>query len=450
MIVLDATNRSLEVVLAAAPASAQPEFFASYADLDPAAITLTANSNAGTANGTTAVTMVAAPGTSALRRQIKYVSIWNADTAQVLVTVQVNIGGTLRRLARIALSSGQTLQYTDRGGWEVITAQTVSGGIGIASLAASDWALDDDVPFYDASLAGERKGSVGRHLGLRFAVPGGRLTLTTGTPITNADVNGSTLYYTPFLHNRIELYDGTRWALYAFTEQSVAVPATATRPFDVFGYLSAGALALDPPLVWSSDTARATTLVRQDGRLVKNGDATRLYLGSGRTIAASTCHDTDTNRYLINAYNQVNRRLFLCPGWTDTDSTTSYTHATTATWSEIFSTGGARVQWLDAYDYLGPRPYLNAKFNYNLGAGTTSFGLGIDSVTSAQAAAVDNSGLNFTCSMNVPFRPPFVLGARYAAMLAQVPASTTIFADRVRAGSTADPYATYLEGEVWG
>src|SRR5262245_39278404 len=76
IIILDATNRSLEVLLAAAPATSQPEFFASYADLDPSAVTLAAASNAGTASGTTAVTLVAAPGTGILRRQIKYVSIW--------------------------------------------------------------------------------------------------------------------------------------------------------------------------------------------------------------------------------------------------------------------------------------------------------------------------------------------------------------------------------------
>lgn len=51
---------------------------------------------------------------------------------------------------------------------------------------------------------------------------GFRLTLATGDPIATADqTSKTTLYWTPFLHDRISHYDGTRWVERASTELSV-------------------------------------------------------------------------------------------------------------------------------------------------------------------------------------------------------------------------------------
>ena len=61
----------------------------------------------------------------------------------------------------------------------------------------------------------------------------GRLTLTSGTPVTTGDVSAAaTAYYTPYIGNGISLYDGsTAWAKYTFTEITISlVVLTASKP----------------------------------------------------------------------------------------------------------------------------------------------------------------------------------------------------------------------------
>lgn len=154
-------------------------------------------------------------------------------------------------------------------------------------------------------------GVVAGPLGANF-VPTGRLTLTTATPVTTADVTGAaTLYYTPYNGNVISLYDGERWIPVVYVEKSLTmVGATASKPYDIWGYLSAGTLALEK-LVWTDATTRATALAYQNGRLVKSGDATRLYLGTVYcNSSGGQTDDSLTKRNVYNYYNRVARRLY--------------------------------------------------------------------------------------------------------------------------------------------
>ena len=147
--------------------------------------------------------------------------------------------------------------------------------------------------------------------GLSAAViPGGRLTLASGDPLPSSDQTAkTTVYYTPYLNSFISLYSSGTWTINTFTEKSVAVPSTTSTPFDVFGYLSAGDLALET-VNWTNGTTRATALSRQDGFWTKSGDATRLYLGTGRTTTSSqNCEDSVTKRFLWNMYNRRERLL---------------------------------------------------------------------------------------------------------------------------------------------
>lgn len=143
-------------------------------------------------------------------------------------------------------------------------------------------------------------------------LPGGRLTLSSGDPLAGSDQTAkTTVYYTPYVHGYISLYNSTdsAWYRVKFTEKSVAVPSTTATPFDVFGYLSSGDLALET-LDWTNGTTRATDLARFEGALVKSGDSTRLYLGTGRTTSSSgQCEDSVTKRFLVNYYNRRPRTL---------------------------------------------------------------------------------------------------------------------------------------------
>jgi hypothetical protein len=139
---------------------------------------------------------------------------------------------------------------------------------------------------------------------------GGRLTLASGTPVTTTDQTAkTTVYYTPYIGDRIALYYSSQWQSVAFTEKSVAVPSNTNTPFDIFGYYSGSALALEA-VAWTNDTTRATALTTQDGILVKSGSTDRRYLGTGRTTSVSgQTEDSDQYRMIYNYYNQVRRTL---------------------------------------------------------------------------------------------------------------------------------------------
>lgn len=61
------------------------------------------------------------------------------------------------------------------------------------------------------------------------AIPGGRLTLTTQVPVTTSNVTAATtLYYMPFMGDRIALFDGTSWGVYSFSEKSIKLTDAQT------------------------------------------------------------------------------------------------------------------------------------------------------------------------------------------------------------------------------
>jgi len=176
----------------------------------------------------------------------------------------------------------------------------------------------------------------------------GRLTLTTGTPVTTGDVTAATtLYFTPYLGNNLGLYDGTtNWTLFPFTQLSIAVPATTSQMYDVFVYNNAGTPTLELT-AWSSDTSRATALTTQNGVYVKTGATTRRYLGSFRTTGVSGQTESSfAKRYVWNYYNRVPlpmRVLEATNSWNY--STNTYQQANAAATNQLdFVLGVAEVE----------------------------------------------------------------------------------------------------------
>jgi|GEM_PF-2009949 len=171
-------------------------------------------------------------------------------------------------------------------------------------------------------------------------IPGGRLTLTSGTPVTTSDVTGATtVYYTPYLHNIINLWDGYRWVPTEFSETSLALgTVTSGANYDVFAYLNAGALALEK-LAWTDDTTRATSITIQDGRLCKSGDKTRLYLGTFRSTSTTETADAAACRYLWNMYNRVFRSAYK-------QGTTQHTYTSSAERPWNNSQADTEIKWI--------------------------------------------------------------------------------------------------------
>ena len=192
--------------------------------------------------------------------------------------------------------------------------------------------------------------------GSAFAEPGGRLTLTTDTPVLTSGVTGqTTVYYTPYRHASASLYDGTRWVRQTFTELSQTLADSTKSPaaaavssvYDVFLWDDAGTLRISRGPAWTSSTVRGTgagttELERLDGALVNkiaitNGPAARrgLYLGTIATnatgangemammFAPAAAAGGSNNR--LDVWNNYNR---VSVGSLCRDSTNTWTYST--------------------------------------------------------------------------------------------------------------------------
>jgi hypothetical protein len=90
MLILDTTSKSLEVLLDAVP-SAQFPWTASWADVTMSAFT--PGSADGVTNGSTPVTLVAAPAASTYRK-LQFLSLHNLSSAARVVTIRLNNAST--------------------------------------------------------------------------------------------------------------------------------------------------------------------------------------------------------------------------------------------------------------------------------------------------------------------------------------------------------------------
>lgn len=242
--------------------------------------------------------------------------------------------------------------------------------------------------------------------------PGGRLTLTSGTPVTTADVASSTsVYYVPFIHDRIPLWDGAKWQAVIFTEKTLALgTVTNALPYDVFGYLSSGSLALEK-LAWASDTARATAITIQGGRYCKAGDKTRLYLGTFRTISTTQTADAAVQRFLWNMYNRRPRRLL------KQDNTShTYNAASFRIWN---NTAGHAVELVLglAEDVLSMG--INAQITANALAafGAISLGFDVTNAEAVQSCSVKNGNTGVIRAGNTIIIHPTAAGYHYVACI---------------------------------
>lgn len=112
MIVLDATTKTLEVVLTGAVSTTQLPVVVSYVEITDADQSVNDIAESDTAtNNTTAVTAVAAPA-AGKTRVIKALTVNNVDTAAATVKVQINNNGTIRLIVKATLAVDETLQYS--------------------------------------------------------------------------------------------------------------------------------------------------------------------------------------------------------------------------------------------------------------------------------------------------------------------------------------------------
>jgi hypothetical protein len=222
--------------------------------------------------------------------------------------------------------------------------------------------------------------------------PGGRLTLSSSSPVMTADVSDvGSIYYLPFTGQNVPIYDGTNWmeqdigsSGLSLTLNSTNMPTTEV--FDIYASLQSGSPKLCA-LYWGGNTSRSSSaggasgaqdarIVQQNGIWVNNAaiatnncynNTTAYTFGAGQgtllgtfyTDAAAkvswTCNPAATaagsNNILGigNIYNQV---PYSC---TELNSTIAYTLVVTTSpgvWREQDNSPDTRITYVDPLGYL--------------------------------------------------------------------------------------------------
>lgn len=332
-------------------------------------------------------------------------TVLTADSAQTngikwaLVSLVNSITGIL------GLANGGTnADLSATGGTKKILAQDASHVISARDLVAADLPDTAVTPgsYTSTNLTVDQQGRItaasngsGGGSGQLEATCNGRLTLTSGTPFTTANVTAATtLYFTPYAGDQIALYNGTTWDLITFAEISIAVPATTSTMYDVFVYNSGGTATLEL-LAWTNDTTRATALVLQNGVLCKTGALTRRYVGSMRTTTVSGQTEVSDKRVFVwNYYNRLTRFLKA------QEATASWTY-TTATWRAV--NGGTTVGTSRVEIIIGWAEVEVEAKAYGLSSNASTLaasGVGIDS-TSANSALAQGQTAGGTISLQL-------------------------------------------------
>lgn len=265
----------------------------------------------------------------------------------------------------------------------------------------------------------------------------GRLTLTSGTPVTTSDVTAATtVYFTPYNGNKIALYSGSNWQLLNFTEKSVAVPSNTSTPFDIFAYNNSGTVALEA-LAWTDGTNRATALTTQDGVQVKSGATTRRYLGTGRTTGVSgQTEDSAAKRFLWNFYNRVPRPLFI----KETGATWLYS---ALSWRPINNNSATQVQIV--VGLVGARLSLTTHSVYDSGSGKNiTFGIGED-----QSGAVHSQSVGIYGGYNLAATQVFMTASTSLKIYPAIGYHYYQMIEKAHAGGTAMIYGPG-SGEAFG
>lgn len=184
-----------------------------------------------------------------------------------------------------------------------------------------------------------------------LVAPGGRLSLSA-TDILGSGANVTTFYYLPSLHALLPVWDEGVWRHFRIPDSGIVVNAGAQNPnnYDVYANANAGVQAgfsLDLQ-GWSSANARLWPVVRKDGilciRFNQNAPYEyRTYLGSLRFTGANnaaTMNDSPAQRFVFNAYNQIERRVMRA------DPAASWVYGTN-TWRNANNSSANRIEVLD-------------------------------------------------------------------------------------------------------
>jgi hypothetical protein len=308
------------------------------------------------------------------------------------VTTLTVVGGSVSdrstgTITTLTVGTGATYDRSDDSRGKTVSNCTISGKSTFLDpndtitftnpLSLSDCSLLDVTLDLGTNITLSRNSSSAVATALQdISLAQGRLTLTSGTPITTSDVTGaSTIYFTPFRGNQIALWNGTIWQAQNFSELSLALSGlTSGLPYDVFIYNNSGTLTLEA-VAWTSSSARATALTTQNGIYVKSGSTSHRYLGTFITTGATTTEDSYANRYVWNYYNRAKK-------WGSYADATSHTYSTNA-WRQWNANANAKLNFVVGVI----EETINASVVMwgSASSATGYFGIGVNSTSTASA-----------------------------------------------------------------
>ena len=266
-----------------------------------------------------------------------------------------------------------------------------------------------------------------------------RMSLDSTDPFPGTDQSAkTTLYIHRVGGDRTDIYNTTRttWQPTVQTATLSLTTFSASTMYDIFVYDGGSHTLAAEKLAWTNVTTRATALVWNEGRLVKSGDASRLYIGSVYADGSSQLNDTASKRDVWNHYNRVPRHFLAQPtGGFHTYSSTTYRE---------FGGGSTLGQTRVSIVCGEPTPVEAAAqcycFHGTSGQyASTSVGVDTSSVSSAQGKGcwVDNSGTQVPCE----YRGTLAAGYHTLRFLQQAVASGTMSWAGVFTTSGADVQA---------
>lgn len=277
------------------------------------------------ADGITALQITKADGTT---------RIMNFDTTNARVGINKN-AGAFDLDVNGATNVGGRLTFSILDGASLQASPTT---ITDMTIQNSPSAANDYIPYYNAAAGAWRRGTVGSiaagatagvaslngltgsltlaggnainvvsgsttvTVSAATAIPGGRLTLQTATPVMTTTQSAKTnIFYTPYLAAFIPIYDGTNMVSTAFAEIQITTgnindttknPSAigASKVNDWFVWNDAGTLRLSHGPDWTNDTTRSagTALVMTNGILLNNATITNGPAASRGTYVGTT------------------------------------------------------------------------------------------------------------------------------------------------------------------
>ena len=331
-------------------------------------------------------------------------------------------------------------------GVESLVTTTLTAGTGIllsynsgtdtVTISTSGLVIGTNVQAYNSVLAST------------FA--GGRLTLESGVAISTTDQTAKTiLYYTPYSHSSIGLYDTTNsvWTPYNFTQTSLALGTLSSGVnYDTFMYSNSGTLTLAASS-WASNTARTTAISLQDGVYVKTSDKSHRYLGTFRTTATTTTEDSEAKRFVYNVNNQVPRHSLGVLGYVNDNAAVTFTLSSLNTWVALNGGVGNKCEWVNGL--TSTCMLVGESFAVAGAAGYVIIGIGIDSTTNGDFIVLqsDNTATS-TFGRGASKAYVFTLGYHFISLNGYTTGGTaTIYKEDSRNGGTVDPIRTWIAAQ---